>query len=381
MKNKFSKNDEFDDFLFDLAKKSYEPVPENIHNTIMNTIKELEKESELSTLNNTTTSSKKRKLPNFSFKEKFNSILTSPLKTVLASTLAIVLVTSSAVCANKISDKIFGKDNLRLNEIGISNEFIFTDEMERALEQNVPLNLIQLNDDYYINVHSILLDEINFFTVFELHCKTGVTDDLRFCIRDLKITDENGNIIYNFDIEGNNYSNKGYKHLYNRENSIKELFFMFGNDNSKIKELNFTFTDIEIYRYDTKLNPDSTFKDIKLKFEEQTINVPITKDNYNTIETYVLESDFSNTDYSIEKVILTKTGLYITAESNIDAIYPIINIGNDTHIPTYNLPLKRIGMNKNLMLYAYNIKTHPDVITIYNQFDNQKYNLIKEKEV
>ena len=31
-----------------------------------------------------------------------------------------------------------------------NNEFIFTDEMENALVQNVPLNLIQLNDDYYI---------------------------------------------------------------------------------------------------------------------------------------------------------------------------------------------------------------------------------------
>lgn len=379
MKNKFSKNDEFDDFLFDLAKKSYEPVPENIHNTIMNTIKELEKETELSTLNNTTTSSKKRKLPNFSFKEKFSSILTSPLKTVLASTLTIVLVTSSAVCANKLSDKIFGKDNLRLNEIGISNEFIFTDEMERALEQNVPLNLIQLNDDYYINVHSILLDEINFFTVFELHCKTGVTDDLRFCIRDLEITDEDGNVLHTFHNELENKYNKGYKHLYNRENSIKQLFFMFGNDNSKIKELNFTFTEIEIYRYLIKKDgSNSKFNDIHIGNKPYTITVPITKENYNTIKEYNFESSNKNTEYSIEKAILTKTALYITAESNIDAIYPIINIGNDTHIPTYNLPLKRIGMHKNLMLYAYNIKNAPDKITIYNQFDEHKYNLIKK---
>jgi len=372
MKNKFFKNDKTDEFLFNLAKKDYKTVPEEIHNNIMNTIQEIYNDNELPN------SPKKKKCFKFSFKDRLGSILTTPLKTLTLSFIAVVLVTTGVVGANKMSEKFFKKDNVRLDDIGISNEFIFTDEMEEALIQNVPLNLIKLNEDYYINVHSILLDEINFFTVFELHCKNGVTDDLRFIIRDLEIRDENNYLLYASNIEGSNYSNKGYNHIYNTENSIKELYFMFGNNNSKIKKLNFSFSNIDIYKHNTQINSNPDFKDIHIISEKQTINIPINKDNYNTIQEYAWEKENSESTYNIEQTLLTKTGLYITIQSESLEIAPFIKVNNTTYPALYRLPLKRIGRNKILVLVTYNVREKHDIILLYNNIDKNTYKLIQK---
>ena len=286
MKNNISKNDtdSIDDLLYELAKKDYEPIPEDIHNNIMQTISNLENDKDFYKK-----SRNKNAQPKFTFKNKCASVITQPARFVAIVFLIAIVILTSIVGARSVSDKFLNKDNVRLDSIGISNEFVFTKEIESALKQNVPLELVQLDDNYYINIHSILLDEINFFTVFELHSRNNVTDDLRFAFEDLKIIDDTGNILY--DSYSELYDNNicGYKNIYNRDNSIKQLFFMFGNDSSDIKELNFSFSNIRIYKYDKMIN-DNDFEDINISFDEKTINVPITKNNYNTISEYSLLS-------------------------------------------------------------------------------------------
>lgn len=383
MKNNISKNniDSIDNMLFNLAKKDYTPIPEDIHNSIINTIESLSsnidapKSSEVRSKFKATKKSMNKKFTNI-FKGSGSTIITRPSRLIAITFLLIILIGTGVVGARNMSEKFFNKDTVRLNGIGIANEFIFTEEIESALKQNVPLNLVQLDDNYYINVHSILLDEVNFFTVFELHSRSGITDDLRFIIRDLKVTDENKNLLYCSNIETNNNKNIGYNHIYNKENSIKELFFMFGNDSSKIKELNFTFSNIEIYKYSEDMTKNPNFKDIHLTFEEKTINITITKDNYNTINEYVLANENNKETYDIQKIIYTKTGLYILAECKLDALNPIIKLDNSL-TATYKLPLKRTMGNNVLMLYAYNIKDiNRDNISLYNSLDKEKYNLI-----
>lgn len=384
MKNNTLKNniDPVDDLLCNLAKKNYSPIPEDIHNNIINTIENLNsnvntsKVSDVRTKFKATKKSMNKKFTNI-FKGSGSTIITRPSRLIAITFLLIILIGTGVVGARNMSEKFFNKDTVRLSSIGIANEFIFTEEIESALKQNVPLNLVQLDDNFYISVHSVLLNEINFFTVFELHSKCGVTDDLRFNINDLKITDENKNILFNSSIETNNHKNSGYNHIYNKENSIKELFFMFGNDSSKIKELNFTFSNIEIYKYSEDMTKNPNFKNIHLTFEEKNINITITKDNYNVIQEYILANENDTETYNIEKVIYTKTGLYILAECNLNEIAPIINVDNQNYVPTYNLPLKRFGKNKALMLYSYNIKNITNnTITLYNERDKKKYNLI-----
>jgi len=436
MKNKNNSSmDELDKLLFSIAKKDYEPIPEHIHNNILKTIKDLEygttpsKTSDIcNTCKNCDTPKaaeslrfkkyKKQKEYGFSFnkqekqnsygapfrerkkqkkyrvsfkerekqfgyripfRERFSTVITKPAYIIAIAFILVLLIASGVVGARQISEKFFKKDHVRLDNIGIANEFIFTEEMEEALKQNVPLNLVQLNDDYYISVHSILLDEINLFTVFELHCKNGVTDDLRFIIRDLKISDENGNIIYASNDELIENPNKGYNNIYNTENSIRELLFMFGNDNSQIKELNFSFSDIEIYRYFKDLNPESTFEDIHIDCGEQNINVAITKDNYNTIKEYVWEKANSESKYNIEKVLLTKTGLYVMIQSQSLQFEPYIKSNSTPYLPTYMLPLKRIGSDKFQVLISYNIKEVINSLQLYNNIDKNVYNLIPKK--
>ena len=385
MKNNISKNniDSIDNMLFNLAKKDYTPIPEDIHNSIINTIESLSsnidapKSSEVRSKFKATKKSMNKKFTNI-FKGSGSTIITRPSRLIAITFLLIILIGTGVVGARNMSEKFFNKDNVRLNGIGIANEFIFTEEIESALKQNVPLNLVQLDENYYISIHSILLDEINFFTVFELHSRSGVTDDLRFIINDLKITDEKENLLYDLHFESNIVNtNSGYNHIYNKENSIKELLFMFGNDNSKIKELNFTFSNIEIYKYSEDMTKNPNFKDIHLTFEEKTINITITKDNYNTINEYVLADKNINNKYTIQKAIYTNTGLHLLAECKLDALNPIIKSDNNLYTATYKLPLKRTMDNNILMLYAYNIKNiNTNNITIYNSLDKEKYNLI-----
>ena len=372
--------DDMDKFLYDLAKKDFKPIPKDIHDNIMKTIENLDFDEKAPTEvdNKLLCKKPKFKLPlHYRIKERLGTIITKPAHAVLASFLIVSLVATGAVGAREISDKFFGKDTVRLTNIGIANEFTFTDEMERALVQNVPLNLVQLNEDYYISIHSILLDEINFFTVFDLHSEKEITDDLKFTFRDLKISDENGNVLYDSSLATNNNTNKGYNHIYNTKNSIRILFFMFGNDNSKIQKLNYSFSNIDIYVGKPQLNLNPDFEDIHINTENKLITIPIANDNYNTIQQYTYESKSHESKYNIQKAILTKTGFYITAQCTLDALYPIIEIDNTKYMPIYNLPLKRVGVDSSLMLFAYDIKeTNINNITIYNHFNSEDYKLV-----
>lgn len=375
-KNKEIELDDMDKFLYELAKKDIKPIPKEIRENIIKTIDSLDFDAEIPKKLEKEMK-QEIKIPfYYRFREKINTVISKPAPAVLASFLLVSLVATGAVGAREMSEKFFGKDTVRLTNIGIANEFTFTEEMESALIQNVPLNLVQLNDDYYISVHSILLDEINFFTVFELHSKKEITDDLSFAINDLKISDENGNVLYDSYLETNINTNKGYTNIYNTKNSIKTLFFMFGNDNSKIKELNYSFSSINIHMDDPKLKLNSNFKDINITCDNKTITVTITKDNYNTIQKYKWENENPNSKYNIEDVIITKTGLYITLKTPTAEISPIIKANNKFYTLLYNLPLKRSRSNGFLILLAYNITTLQDNILLYNELDKNKYNLI-----
>ncbi len=68
---------------------------------------------------------------------------------------------------------IFNKNHVRLDNIGIANEFIFTQEVEDALKQNVPLNLVELDDNYYINIQSVLLDELTSLLLLNCIVRVG----------------------------------------------------------------------------------------------------------------------------------------------------------------------------------------------------------------
>lgn len=375
MKNKISKNniDSIDKILYDLAKKDYTVIPSETHNNIIETLENLEEKAR------PCHRSRIKKIKSFSFQKKFGTVVTNPYKIFAITLLFIVLLYTSIVGARNMSDKFFNKDTLRLNDIGIANEFIFTPELEIALKQNVPLNYVELNDNYFLSVHSLLINEVYFFTVFELHSKSGVTDDLRFAIRDLVVTDENGNCLACSCDEVNTTKNSGYHHIYNKDNSIRELFFIFGNDNSKVKELNYYFSNIKIYRYTKEKNNEFDFPDIDVAFEAKNINISITKDNYNTIQEYTFKNNSDNETYKLQKAIYTNTGLHVIAENKLEAPNPLIQIDNNVYAPTYKLPLKRVALDKTLMLYEYDISNiSRKEITLYNETNKEKYTLVPQ---
>ena len=370
MKNKISKNNiDIDKILYDLAKKDYTVIPSETHNNIIETLKNLEEKAR------PCHRSRIKKIKSFSFPKKFGTVVTSRYKIFAITMLIIVILCTGIVGARNMSDKFFNKDTLKLNDIGIANEFIFTPELEIALKQNVPLNYVNLDDNYFLSVHSLLINEVYFFTVFELHSKSGVTDDLRFAIKDLLVTDEKGNCLACSCEEANSNRAYGYNHIYNRENSIKELLFVFGNDNSKAKELNYSFSSIKLYTHDKTLNAASTHQDV----DKKNINIIITKENYDTIKEYTLANNGSNNPYNLQKAIFTNTGLHIVVKSELKPPNPLIQVGQKIYAPLYRVPLRRIGSSNALMLYDYNINDiDTDKIILYNETNKEKCVLVEK---
>ena len=372
MKNKISKNNiDIDKILYDLAKKDYTVIPSETHNNIIETLENLEEKAR------PCRRTRMKKIKSFSFQRKFGTVVTSPYKIFAITMLIIAILCTGIVGARNMSDNLFNKDTLRLNDIGIANEFIFTPELEIALKQNVPLNYVKLDDNYFLSVHSLLINEVYFFTVFELHSKSGVTDDLRFAIRDLEIKDENNNCLTCLCGETSLEKNYGYKYIYTKENSIRELLFIFGNDSSKIKELNYSFSSIKLYSHDKNLNSSSNQPDINIDFEKKIINVPITKDNYDTIKEYTLADN--NKIYDLQKAIFTTTGLHLIVKTELNSANPLIQVDKKVYAPLYKVPLKRIGTNGVLALYDYNIKEiNTNKILLCNETDKEKYELVEK---
>lgn len=106
MKNKKKENEQLDDmdkFLYELAKKDLKPIPKEIQNNIIKTINNLDFTPQNST-------KAKVKVPlYYRFKERIGTIITRPANAVLASFLIISLITTGAVGAKQMSEKIFRK--------------------------------------------------------------------------------------------------------------------------------------------------------------------------------------------------------------------------------------------------------------------------------
>ena len=127
MKNKKKNKNQLDDmdvFLYEIAKKDLKPIPKEIQDNIQKTIDSLDFEPKVPART-------KVKVPlRYRFKEKLGTIITKPAHAVIASFLIVMLVATGAVGARQMSEKFFGKDTVRLTDIGIANEFTFTKEME-----------------------------------------------------------------------------------------------------------------------------------------------------------------------------------------------------------------------------------------------------------
>ena len=170
--------------------------------------------------------------------------------------------------------------------------------------QEVDMDYIDLGDGYKIKVEYLLMDEMNLYLVFDLQSEENISKYIDLAFPDLKILNENGDIICD---RKNQYSPQyneklGDKTIEHGKHNIKSLFYMYTNSFPMSKTLDISFSEICLSKkLNTKelTNIKAHFKiDLSDKFINRNCSIYISKES------------------EIEKAIITETGFYAVLNSS-----------------------------------------------------------------
>ena len=320
--NNNNPKDEIDDLLYDYFKNNDEDVPIETSKAIDEALYKKKKHS------------------------SFN----------ISKIAAIILL-----CFTMTTGLIFAKDIINffseifdLKSTNIDNSGIVDAIANKNYIQNVDMDYIPIDDNYSIKVDYLMLDDLNLYLVFNLHSNKKIDENYRISITDLKLTDQDGNVIY----DGNNYmfnnnNNKifvceGYNKLNTENNNLRELFFLFTNGINNLQKLNLSFSNVTLYN---KNHPNKTLEIFKnINFSIDIMPKFINKDVYNfyTINNYK--------NYRIEKCLLTDTGIFL--------LYTSPSNETDFYIDNYSKSRKIIGYDGHL--YYFIIQYNVDINTFKN---------------
>ena len=298
--------DEIDNFLYELFDNNKE-IPKETEEIIVSTLH--------------------RKKNKYSYIRKVAIII-----------LAFSILSTSIVFAKDIL--AFIKDIFNLNTINIDNNNIVNAIDEKQYIQNVDMEYIHLNEEYEIKIDHLLLDDINLYMVFNLKHRNNIDSKYRISLPDLKITDNNNNILYD-NMQENNSSKlvtvSGWKNIQQYDKTTKrELIFIMSNGFPNIEKININFSKIILYNKD---DPDNNTIEInkETKFTIDLIEKFINKNTYK----YSIQE--TSEKYKIKNAITSDTGTYIlletsNPETNIIAIY---------NSERYNSSKRLLGINTN----------------------------------
>ena len=233
---------------------------------------------------------------------------------------AIVLL-----CFTMTTGLIFAKDIINffseifdLKSTNIDNSGIVDAIANKNYIQNVDMDYIPIDDNYSIKVDYLMLDDLNLYLVFNLHSNKKINENYRISITDLKLTDQDGNVIYdanNFYIDSSNtiLSCSGWNRISSQNNELRELFYLITNGLYNIKTINLEFSNIIIYKEKDINNKISINKYINF-------NIDIIE-KFIENEIYTFYPIEHNNNFTIEKCIVNNTGLYLlykTLDPSID---------------------------------------------------------------
>ena len=289
--------------------------------------------------------------------------------TILVFILCL-LITTSVIAISIIS---YVKSLFELNSVGIENSGVVAAIEHKEWFQETNMDYIDLGDGYKIKADYILMDEMNLYMTFDFVSEKDISKFNDISIPDLKIIDENGNIICNEEnIFDTHYSKKtSSKSIKNNKHNISVLVYMYTDSFPISKTLDINFSKIILSsksmigknKYDTIISNCN----FKIELSDKFIN------RQSTIYK-------SNKD-EIEKAIITETGFY-----------SIINIDNNKLVNNITL-VDEDGISYNcyrdqLNNYDTSSNTKYIVISNFNNsqskklqliIDNEKYNLIQKQ--
>ena len=218
-----------------------------------------------------------------------------------------VLTTVGAVC---LIDYIKGLFETR--SIGEKNDGILNSIENLDWYQQVDMDYIDLGKGNKIKVDYVLMDEMNLYMIFDYISETDISNFDNITLSDLKITDENGDLIcYNDNAFLEQYAKYiGNKTIEHDKNHIKFLQYMYANSFPVSKSLNINFSKIT-------LSKKAIFNKNKYLEIDTNANFIINLDEKFQIRNFTTYNSESN---QIEKAIITETGFY-----SIIQLYTIMN--------------------------------------------------------
>ena len=216
----------------------------------------------------------------------------------------------------------FGKDIISylknifsLSSLGQNNEGVLNAIENKQWIQNVDMDLINLDNEYGIKVKYIIVDEINIYILFELDDKQGNNIKFdRISITDLKLTDNNSNLIYDIGVADEQLHGKisGWKKIENDEkNKILELLYIFSEGFPNIKTLEFNFSKVILYN-DKNPSQNKTINMDNKNFSIE-INEKFIGQNKKDIK---LEIEKNRDNMIVKKAVITETGFYAVIKTN-----------------------------------------------------------------
>lgn len=269
------------------------------------------------------------------------------------------------------------KDIFNLSSIGQSNDGILMAIEEKELIQNIDMNFIVLDGNYKIRVNYLIIDDINMYMVFELQSNEILEYYDRFSILDLKIKDNNNDIVCEDDnlMESSIAKLKGWKNINSNNNTIKELVYMFSYGYPEIEALEIEFSKIVLYKDN---NPSKETKVIEV--EDKNIHLDIDEKfrNRETIE-YIPKNN--NEKYYIQKTIITDTGFYAIVKSKVLKLNSNIKVnGNKIHCNYRLLDTEYNNGQRYYYLLSANIRPNNNINEILLEINNSQIELYKNKK-
>ncbi len=216
-----------------------------------------------------------------------------------------VLVGASVIAVSIIS---YIQSLFNLDSMGKDNSGVLMAIEHLEWFQEVDVGTIDLGNGYKITPDYLLMDEMNLYMVLNITSEKDISKVTDVSFPDLKIVDENGNIICDrSDMFSNQYRKIcSVKIIENQNNNLKVLIYMYTDSLPVSKTLDISLSKIEFLSKSFLGHKD--FSDIsgnvnfKIELSDKFINR-----NYTT---YISESP------EIEKAIITETGFYAIVKTN-----------------------------------------------------------------